>query len=90
MILCKRRTCLAGQVTEFHMQLSCLKWKIKNFTSGDIYVSVGVYDEVNNMRIAPGAYDIVIDRDAQTGTRRTSRVLQVYAQAEGEVEVGYA
>ena len=42
------------------------------------------------MRIAPGAYDILIDRDPQTATRRTSRLIQVYAEAEGEVEVMYA
>ena len=87
MIFCKRRMCPAGQVTEFYMQLSCLKWKVKNFTGGDIYVSIGAYDSINNMRIAPGECDIVIDRDAHTGTRRTSRILQIYAEAAGEVQV---
>ena len=90
MIFCKRRSCPARQVTEFNMQLSGLKWKVKNFPGGELYVSLGAYDEVNTVRIAPGAYDILIDRDPQTATRRTSRLIQVYAEAEGEVEVMYA
>ena len=90
MLICKRKVCTAGTVTAFDMQLSALKWKVKNFTGGEIYVSLGAYDEVNNVRIAPGAYDILIDRDPQTATRRTSRLIQVYAEAEGEVEVMYA
>lgn len=89
MIFCKRQTCQAGAVTEFYMPLSCLKWKVKNYTQGDIYVSLGAYAPDNNMRIAPGAYDVVIDRDAQTGSRRTSRRIFVYADAAGEVEVVY-
>lgn len=87
MIFCKRKTCPAGAVTEFEMPLSCLKWKVKNFTDGDIYVSLGTYDEQNNMRIASGTYDVAIDRDAHTGTRRTSRRVLVYADMAGEVEV---
>ena len=89
MIFGKRRSCPAGQVTEFNMQLSGLKWKVKNFTEGDNYVSLGTYDEVNNVRIAPGADEVLIDRDPRTGTRITSRLVQVYATSEGEVEILY-
>lgn len=89
MIFCKRRNCPAGQVTEFYMQISGLKWKVKNFTEGDIYVSLGAYDACDNLRIVPGACDVLIDRDPRTGTRRTSRKIQVYAVSEGEVEVVY-
>ena len=86
-MFCSRKRCAAGTVTEFMMQLSALKWKVKNFTTGDIYVSVGEYDCENNMRIAAGSSDIVVDRVPQTGTRRTSRRLQVYTPSDGEVEI---
>lgn len=88
MLICRRKQCEAGAITEFDMQLSALKWKVKNFTTGDIYVSVGKYDADNNMRIAAGTYDVVIDRVPQTGTRKTSRRIQVYAMSDGEVEIG--
>ena len=87
MIFCSRRECTAGDVTVFIMPLSCLKWRVKNFTTSDIYVSVDSFDKYNNMRIASGKADIVIDRDPQTGTRKTSRCFAVYAKAAGEVEI---
>lgn len=87
MIFCKRKLCTAGNVTEFDMQLSGLKWKVKNFTDGDIYVSVGSYTVENTMRIAAESCDIVVDRDPQTGTRKTSRKLYVSTEGTGEVEV---
>ncbi|MCD8355648.1 MAG: hypothetical protein LUE11_03635 [Clostridia bacterium] len=87
MIFCKRKPCTAGSVTEFDMQLTGLKWKVKNFTDGDIYVSVGSYAVENSMRIAAGSCDVVVDRDPQTGTRKTSRRLAVFTEGDGEVEV---
>lgn len=87
MLICKRKPCTAGTVTTFDMQLSALKWKIKNFTDGEIYVSAGTWDPENNVRIEAGTYEIMIDRVPQTGTRKTSRVLYVSAAADGEVEV---
>ena len=81
--------CPAGQVTEFCMQLSGLKWRVKNFTPGDIYVALGEYDELCNVRIAPGESEVLIDRDPRTGTRRTARLVQVHAEITGEVEVLY-
>lgn len=87
MIFCKRRECPAGRITVFDMPLSCLKWRVKNFTASDIYVSVDIFDECNNMRIAPGAEDTIVDRDAQTGTRKTCRRIAVYAASAGEVEI---
>lgn len=89
MLFCKRHTCAADEVTVFDMPLSCLKWRIKNFTAGDIYVSLGTYDSADNMRIAPGGCDIAVDRDPKTGSRRTSRRVCVRAAAAGEVEVVY-
>lgn len=87
MLICKRKTCSAETVTTFDMQLSALKWKVKNFTDGEIYVCAGAWDPENNVRIGAGTYEIMIDRVPQTGTRKTSRVLYVSAVAAGEVEV---
>lgn len=87
MIFCKRLECPAGQVTVFDMPLSCLKWKAKNFTPSDIYISIAPYNPNNTMRIASGMSDVVIDRDPSTGTRKTSRHFAVYAQDTGEVEI---
>ncbi|MDO5785792.1 MAG: hypothetical protein Q4P20_12095 [Eubacteriales bacterium] len=87
MIFCRRRECPAGRVTVFDMPLSCLKWRVKNFTTSDIYVSVDAFAEQNNMRIAPGGEDVVVDRDPQTGTRKTCRRIAIYAAAAGEVEI---
>ena len=87
MIFCKRRSCPARQVTEFNMQLSGLKWKVKNFTDGELYVSAGEWDTENTVRIGAGTYEIIVDRMPQTGTRKTSRVLYVSTEGDGEVEV---
>lgn len=89
MLFCKRMHCSEGEITVFKMPLSCLKWKITNFTDGDIYASPDEFDEENCMRIAAGASDVLIDRDAHTGTRRTSRVIAVRTQAAGEVQIMY-
>lgn len=87
MLICKRKTCAGGKITAFDMQLSALKWKVKNFTDGAIDVSVGDWNGENTVRIGAGAYEIIIDRIPQTGTRKTSRVLYVSAEETGEVEV---
>lgn len=87
MLICKRKHCTAGTVTAFDMQLSALKWKVKNFTDGVIDVSAGDWDGENTVRIGAGDYEIIIDRIPQTGTRKTSRVLYVSAEGDGEVEV---
>ena len=87
MIFCKRRSCQARQVTELNMQLSGLKWKVKNFTDGELHVSAGEWDTENTVRIGAGTYEIIVDRMPQTGTRKTSRVLYVSTEGDGEVEV---
>ena len=89
MLFCKRMNCPAGEVKVFEMPLSCLKWKITNFTDGDIYAAPGKYDAQNTMRIAAGAFDILVDRDAHTGTRKTCRTISIFAEKEGEVQVMY-
>ena len=87
MLICKRKVCTAGTVTAFDMQLSALKWKVKNFTDGELYVSAGEWDTENTVRIGAGSYEIIVDRVPQTGTRKTSRVLYVSTEGNGEVEV---
>ena len=89
MLFCKRKHCPAGEVTIFEMPLSCLKWKITNFTAGEIYASPGAFDEQNNMRIAAGSFDILIDRDCNTGTRKTCRMISIYVKTAGEVQIMY-
>lgn len=87
MIFCNRQTCAAGTVTQFDMPLGCLKWKVKNFTEGSIYVSLTTYDAENTLRIASGESELAVDRNPKTGSRRTSRRLFVRAECAGEVEV---
>ena len=87
MLICKRKVCTAGTVTAFDMQLCALKWKVKNFTDGELHVSAGEWDTENTVRIGAGTYEIIVDRMPQTGTRKTSRVLYVSTEGDGEVEV---
>lgn len=87
MLICKRKTCTAGTVTAFDMPLSALKWKVKNFTDSELYLSIETWNPENTVRIGAGADEIIIDRVPQTGTRKTSRVLYVRTEGSGEVEV---
>lgn len=87
MLICKRKTCTADTVTVFDMPLSALKWKVKNFTDGELYLSMGEWNPDNTVRIEAGTYEIIIDRMPQTGTRKTSRVLYVRTERNGEVEI---
>ena len=81
-----RKTCTAGEVTEFAFDNSAMEYRVKNFTDGDILAkhrAEFIESEASKIKSMHGEDFNVCDFDYQA----KRLIVKVKTEKEGEVEV---
>ena len=84
-----RKTCEAGEKTEFRFHATSVSYCVKNFTQGEILICLGKWDETQSVKLMPGTGEqIRSNPDPERGmTRSATADVIICAQITGEVEV---
>lgn len=84
-----RKTCNAGEKTEFRFRATSIAYRVKNFTSGPIVVCLRTWDDDQSIMVGAGiAETIVVNREpAEMMQRSTTSTVIVQAEQSGIVEV---
>ncbi|MGM9622403.1 MAG: hypothetical protein ACI3X2_03665 [Butyricicoccus porcorum] len=89
MIDAVRKTCNAGEKTEFKFRATSIAYRVKNFTSGPVCVCLREWDDSQSIMVSAGMAETVVSNREPTEMmqRGTTATVIVTAEQTGTVEV---
>lgn len=79
-----RKTCIAGEQTNFHFSISSIAYRIKNFTSSPVLVCLGSkWNSAQTIMVGAGSAENIISNSAWDTTSNVT----ITAETTGIVEV---